>query len=311
MKDRDYIIEEGDFNINMRKIIQKNYFHETPLRKNKLEWLEAIRWGETKSLRKAQLNISTRNTKHQQFNTEIVFNSDYRNINSHSNDTKTVGSISSIFPKHMMLDEFCSIFSKQKNVILKKKNIKNESVKILSKNQKRNYFIDRENCSKPIYGKGTWYYLAWYWKPNNSLYYFKKEISTMTYEYGEINPKNTQLKLITSEEKKPFKSETYNSLKSNTAPSIYNGYRIYEKSGYCNYHNMSLTPMNINNSSFEQTGSLQISKTPYNLDSLNHIDTLDKFSKHYKHYSFVIKEPNRKEEAARRLADRVSISTRT
>jgi hypothetical protein len=310
MKIKESNIEDDDYKIKMGKIIQKYYFHETPLIKNKLEWLEAIRWGETKLLRKAQINISTRNRTFQQFKTEISLSSNYEDINLKHN-----GSIKSNFPKQILLDEFCSIYSGDKSVILEKKKARNKSFEISSKKQKEGYIhglnsenLNKINTNKSTTWKGTWYYLAWYWKSQNSLYYSKKGLSTITYKLHGINPKNTQFTMATSKTKSLLSSEIYSFFKSNTAYSIHNSHKTHEISGHCNYHNMSLTPMTTSNSLFEQTGTFQPSKTPYNLDSHNHIDTLHKFSKHYKHSSFVIKEPSRKEEAARRLADKASFS---
>lgn len=86
-------LEENEFTDHLEAIIVRDFFPDIPQLQNELEWLEATRIGDHQLIRQAQINSIARKSQNQNFHT-----------------------IDNLSPRVMMLDEFCASYTGEDNL---------------------------------------------------------------------------------------------------------------------------------------------------------------------------------------------------
>lgn len=308
---------DGDLYVHkLNTIIQRKFFPQIPRLISKLEWLEAIRSGNTEQIRNAQLNIYARLSSNQiskniqdYGDLKLQFDEGYNCFDKkqmtpvyipkhedfrcslekrfHIANVKKIESIKMPASTGIMLDEFCALYVQEDNGLFNQTLSKEISDLDQFNHMRPKYLVEKIKRNHTNYNYSPrWeeerYYLSWHQnktnlKPSNSkspTFNFRDNFrvnGSADHIFLSRNPKT----II-----KPVKTKTSISILT--------------------------TPKANMNKKFSKTPF----KTTFNLCSEDSIDLLPMDSVDFDILKFKIKEPSKKEEALRRLADQIKIKNK-
>lgn len=179
------VLEEEDYMTRMETIIERDFFPDIPKLQSELEWLEAVRSGDPRHIRKVQLNIAARHSSNQTTQTtktcsccnQMCTGAMRRNpkiIFHEEKDTESIWNIS--VSSNVTLDEFCTGYIGENNAAFQNI-IQRRAKNCFSRkdnslecplNRMHNYAPKIANLNKAQYSEPG---VMWKWRARNPLYF--------------------------------------------------------------------------------------------------------------------------------------------
>jgi hypothetical protein len=309
MHEKIFSINEDEYYAHMEAIIQRDFYPNIPKLQNKLEWIEAIRSGDMKRIRRTQSNITARCylDKNNQENTYLISDND----NGHCGKRFywiTEEKIKTSDLNYMLLDEFCALHNSHDNETFKSMINREKNELLSNKTHMLNRLIGKDQKERVKYSSLKWSNLSWHWSAQNPLFYPNSNSFFIS--------DRTKLKTDASIAKKRFTCQiNYRSCHLNQEISDIEHIKAIKTNYETNlgrvtntikkYEFIGKTNKIIESPESKSTVKLnEMKKTPIRLDSHDFIHLTSTQPGTIFNKRFSMKEPSRKEEAARRLINK-------